>query len=140
MDHSDITPTGTLERMLAAAERLPGLAGYFFYRQLKKRLTARSLPAFNEAVAALRPGDNAVDLGAHVGEFTVRMAATGATVHAFEPLPDAFAQLVANTAALPNVRRYKVAASDRHGFALLHRTGATTDPGTRPSKASSLVR
>ena len=47
--------------------------------------------------AALRPGDVAVDVGAHVGRHAVPMArAVGRTgrVHAFEPLPSAYQHLV----------------------------------------------
>ena len=36
----------------------------------------------------LRPGDVAIDVGAHHGIYTVTMAAAGAQVHAFEPVPD----------------------------------------------------
>lgn len=45
------------------------------------------------ARAPLSPGDIAVDCGANVGNITARLAATGATVYAFEPNPAAFERL-----------------------------------------------
>lgn len=43
--------------------------------------------------ANLGPDDVAIDCGANVGLVTARMAERGATVHAFEPNPDAYREL-----------------------------------------------
>jgi len=52
--------------------------------------------------AVLRPGDRAVDCGAHAGRHTIAMArAVGPTgqVLAFEPLPEAYGRLLGNLAS-----------------------------------------
>lgn len=108
------------------------------YRKLKSRLIRRSEPQFNQVVASLRPGDIAVDLGAHVGTFTRRMAATGATIHAFEPDPIAFGILRDNVAGLPNVVVHNAAVAGRDGTAVLYRP-RTWRPGS-PSRANSIAR
>lgn len=59
--------------------------------------------------------DVAVDVGAHVGLITRRLAATFREVHAFEPSPVAYECLVANTSHLKNVRTYNVAVGDVAG-------------------------
>ena len=52
--------------------------------------------------AALGPGDVCIDLGANIGEVTVPLAETGATVHAFAPDHDTFAQLKSACARHPS--------------------------------------
>lgn len=66
----------------------------------------------------LRPyipeGATVLDIGAYIGDHTVYYAACAGpsgAVHAFEPNPEAFACLAHNTADLPNVSAYQVAAS-----------------------------
>ena len=54
-------------------------------------------------VSMLRPCDVVMDCGANVGAVTGPLAETGATVHAFEPDPFAFAQLSARVAGMQNV-------------------------------------
>ena len=70
---------------------------------------------FDKAVAALSAGDIAIDCGANLGLFTTRMAESGATVHAFEPNPDAYRMLEEVTSGYPNV--------------VLHQAAVTTEPG-----------
>jgi FkbM family methyltransferase len=70
---------------------------------------------FDNAVAALAEGDIALDCGANLGLYTLRLAESGATVHAFEPNPDAYRKLAEVTAAYPNV--------------ILHQAAVTTEPG-----------
>lgn len=63
----------------------------------------------------------AVDIGAHVGLITRQLAKRFAEVHAFEPDPENFACLEANTKRLPNVKRYNVALGAKAGkVGLLH--------------------
>src|SRR3546814_19939216 len=58
--------------------------------------TQGAMRDFLDAAKRLRPGDIAIDCGANVGRFTRPIAEGGATVHAFEPNPDAFAELSRN--------------------------------------------
>ena len=74
----------------------------------------------------LGAGDSFVDVGAHVGVYTIpaghRVGDTGAVV-AIEPHPDSFAVLVRNVAAhglSRTVRCIQVAASDEDGTAEFH--------------------
>jgi len=65
----------------------------------------------------LRPGDWALDIGANVGHYTMRMAelvGSSGRVIALEPVPDTFALLAANVRRLKdeNVSLLNIAASD----------------------------
>jgi FkbM family methyltransferase len=77
------------------------------------------------ALGALRQGDIAIDIGAHVGYFTLlfRLAvgATG-TVIAFEPMPDSYRRLLRNVLAnrFTNVVPLPLAVADRTGSAIFH--------------------
>jgi FkbM family methyltransferase len=68
----------------------------------------------------LRDGDAVLDVGAHVGLFTLlaaRLVGPKGEVHAFEPVPANFERLQANIAlnALSNVRPSRVAVGDENG-------------------------
>src|SRR5437879_2510751 len=81
-----------------------------------KWLFARGAPAAQpdlRAFADLQPGDIAIDAGANVGDITAVMAATGATVYAFEPNPFAFKALRRRFASNPNVHCINKAVLDR---------------------------
>lgn len=77
------------------------------------------------ALGALRPGDIALDIGAHVGYFSMlfRLAvgATG-TVISFEPMPDTYRRLLRNVLAnrFTNVLALPLAVAERSGSALFH--------------------
>ena len=69
---------------------------------------------------ALAPGDVALDVGAHLGTYSVLMASRGATLHAFEPAPEARAALastLARNAFTQPVEIHAVALSDFTGHA-----------------------
>jgi FkbM family methyltransferase len=69
--------------------------------------------------ALWRPG-TILDIGAHDGLLTLPFAALpGAAVHAFEPLPPAFARLRRATAGRPNVTLHELALGAAPGEALL---------------------
>ncbi len=65
----------------------------------------------------LEPGDVMLDVGAHIGEFTLLAASRGATVHAFEPDPANAALLRANVARnrLAAVTVHEAAVSEHRG-------------------------
>src|SRR4030042_2427827 len=68
----------------------------------------------------LKPGHVFVDVGAHIGYYTVLasgLVGPGGHVHAFEPAPENYAVLLKNVASLINVTSYRMAASLRAGQA-----------------------
>ncbi len=95
--------------------------------------------SFDAALAALKPGDLAIDLGANVGLFTARMAATGADVVAFEPDPHAFALLSARVGRLPNVTLIAAAAGDKAGSLTLFRHQDFDRKPDQRTKSSSII-
>jgi FkbM family methyltransferase len=105
--------------MIAARDLLPSL--WARITGSKKRTRRAAEAAFDAAISALHPGDLAIDLGANVGLFTARMAATGADVVAFEPDPHAFALLSDRVKHLPNVTLIAAAAGDAPGTLTLFR-------------------
>lgn len=70
---------------------------------------------FIMAAAALEAGDVAIDCGANVGLYTVKMAAKGARVFAFEPDPAAHAKLLEATHEYPNITVYNAAVTTQPG-------------------------
>lgn len=77
------------------------------------------------ALAALRPGDVVIDVGAHVGLLSILgRLAVGAEglVHAFEPLPETYARLRDNVAlnAYANVFTHPLALADAPGEAVFY--------------------
>ncbi|MEM9754763.1 MAG: FkbM family methyltransferase [Pseudomonadota bacterium] len=140
-DASTLRPLGRAETALALAARLPGYPGYVAFRKLKRRIAVRSRAAFDAAVAGLGPGDIAVDLGANIGTITRSLAATGATVHAFEPDPETFQHLQAGVGSLPNVHLHNAAAGGRDGTVTLYRPASWHDETQRrsASKAASVA-
>lgn len=72
--------------------------------RLAEARLARAIPqGIRDAISHLRPGSVVIDCGAHVGVASRLFARKGAIVYAIEPNPAAFAQLITNTARLPNV-------------------------------------
>lgn len=138
---SDLEPTDLAELLFAAGQGLPGQIGWMFYRKLKRRYADRSAVVFNRMVAALKPGDIAIDLGANVGEVTAQLAATGATIHAFEPDPETFGHLSAALGARPNVHLHNAAVGGRDGTVTLYRPPSWQDEDRRrsASKANTIV-
>ena len=72
-------------------------------RQRRNLRNARAKGLMQGILSMLRPGDLAIDCGANVGEITGLLAETGAKVHAFEPDPWAFAQLIKKFEKTDNV-------------------------------------
>lgn len=77
----------------------------------------------------LQRGDVAIDLGANIGAVTSLMARTGATVHAFEPDPTAFAVLKKKFRWKWNVKLHNLAVSSiRSRMKLFFREERPADP------------
>ena len=122
--------------MKALSRILPKPAVLFLLQKLEKRDTdlgrrakgrlrrlrvRASVQAFRERCAKLGRNDICMDCGANVGAVTVQMAATGATVHAYEPDPRNFDALEAAVGHLPNVELHMVALGATEGQATLRR-------------------
>jgi len=80
-----------------------------------------------------------IEAGALNGSDTVALATQwpNATVHAFEPVPTAFAEVTERTSHLTNVRRYQLALADRTESRTLH-VSANAEGGYRPDSSSLL--
>lgn len=131
---------GPFETLMALGSRLPGTLGYIARRKLKRRHCNRAQDTFSEVLAETGPGDLCLDLGANVGEFTVRMANTGADVISFEPDPGAYSILEKAVEGMPNVTLVHKAAGHQNGRFMLHRSEkwSADDPAAH-TKSSSLV-
>jgi len=89
-----------------------------------------------ELVALLRqvldPGTTFVDVGAHIGYFSIVAAALvgeSGAVHSFEPDPDCFSRLVLNSRAYPWVTTYNSAVADRNGEISFYRSPKQSESG-----------
>ena len=105
------------------AARLPHgmqheLRRVFFRSQIRRRSFYTDEKEYALLDRMLRPGDWALDIGANVGQYTLRMAelvGESGRVIALEPIPDTFALLAENVRHFPhsNVSVLNSAASDR---------------------------
>jgi len=107
-------------------------------RRLGRLRRRASVQAFERHVARLKQGDTCMDCGANVGVVTKQLAATGATVHAYEPDPDTFRQLRENVDHLPNVSLHQVALGSKPGHATLRRVHEALGTPQQRSQASSI--
>ena len=93
-------------------------------RFLAWRLRGRPLMevTLDELAPHLPASPAILEAGACDGADTVRLARRwpGGTVHAFEPVPDAYAGVVERTRSLANVSTYELALSDESGTADIH--------------------
>lgn len=113
-------PRGAFELAMRKGQTLPGWLGRVCYRKYKRRIKKRSLEIFEEIAQGLGDGDVAIDLGANIGTITARLAATGATVHAFEPDVNNFAILTERFAQAENVHLHQIAVAGYDGEAQLY--------------------
>lgn len=84
-------------------------------------------------LAELLPSDGIfLEAGAFNGKDTLVLAQhfPHATIHAFEPLPEIYAELKKNTQATPSIKTYPVALSDKEGMATFY----VADHPKRPGK------
>lgn len=103
----------------------------------RRRAKWRAGREFDQALAEMRPGDIAIDCGANIGEFTRKMAATGATVYAFEPDPCAFEVLDQSLNSVTNVQLYNAAVGTHSDRVKLYRSAIfSVDPVKRTVSSS----
>lgn len=112
----------------------------------RKRASARrdrkvrpELEAFKAVAVKLTADDIAIDCGANVGRFTALMAASGATVHAFEPNPEAHAVLAREMAKFPRVHTYPAAVTTTPGPVKLYLHKWANEDPVHWSTGSSLL-
>jgi FkbM family methyltransferase len=87
----------------------------------------------------LAPGDIAIDCGANVGKITEQLAQSGATVHAFEPNPHAYAELERRFTGVEHVHCYQKAVSDVSGTLKLYLHERSSEDEIHWSTGSSLL-
>lgn len=114
-----------LTRLLVAARGLPGPFGRTAARKANRRKMRHAAARFQTLMDMLQPGDHVLDLGANTGEVTRTLAATGATIHAYEPDPNVFEELVRNTRQFSNVIHYPEAVAARAGLLNFFRASAS---------------
>lgn len=78
-----------------------------------------------EALLLVQNMDLAIDVGAHVGIFSSRMAKSFRRVHSFEPDPLNFKCLKLNMAKFPNATLHNLALSDENGTCSVVRNNPT---------------
>lgn len=105
--------------------------------RIKRRARAKGL--LDGVLAMLEQGDLAVDCGANVGLITEKLAATPASVVAFEPDPVAFAQLHARCAHFDNVTLIPAAVGTTAGTARLIRSRRFADDPLAATVSSSIL-
>lgn len=103
-------------------------------------ITFKPHKALDHTLAHLPNNPIVVEAGAYEGKETIKIATRfpQGTVHAFEPVPEIFARLKANTAHLPNVYCYPLALSSKTGTANIHLSEHPQRPGIS-SQGNSLL-
>jgi FkbM family methyltransferase len=107
--------------------RNPSLLRAFAKHGVVASLEHRALPGTRYAMV--------VDVGAHTGQFSLlaRMLYPGATIHAFEPLPEAAAKFREVFAGDPLVRLHEAAIAPVSGDATLYLDHASDGGSLQPS-------
>jgi FkbM family methyltransferase len=107
----------------------------------------RSVPEFRDIAAALpgwRPGC-IFDVGANGGQSATAYAGhfPDAAIHAFEPVPEAFALLRRAAASHPNITAHQLALSSAPGLATMAARGSSTRnrilPGGAPAGGDTIA-
>ncbi|HMQ91846.1 MAG TPA: FkbM family methyltransferase [Amaricoccus sp.] len=113
--------------LLARGYRVPG----FLVREHDR--------LFHEVVHSLRPGMVVLDIGANRGDIAAAFAARGATVHAFEPNPDVFAELRKAARAHPTIHAQNCGILDADAEMKLYLHESYADDPLGHSESSSFV-
>jgi FkbM family methyltransferase len=108
-------------------------------REQRNLRQARAHGFLDGVLALLRPGDIVIDCGANIGDVSARLAATGATVIAFEPDPFAFGKLSERLADCANVTMHQQAVSTEAGSLRLMRASNFDDNPKGGSVKSTLL-
>lgn len=111
----------TVLKKIAATFPVPvqqELKRFFFAYQIRKERFVTSEKEFALLEHLVSPGDWVLDIGANIGQYTKRfsdLVGDGGRVIAFEPVPDTFELLAANTQRFrqKNVTLFNAAASEQ---------------------------
>lgn len=134
----DYRPRSLTEALLVPAQHIPGRLGRSMRKKLLRRYGPRAVADFQARLKTLGPGDICLDLGANVGDVTEQLAATGATVHAFEPEQHVFAILQKRFAGRENVILHQAAVSTANGTIAMRRDSRFHQDPLRHSQVSSI--
>lgn len=130
--------------LLSLLSRCPGTIGRKAETRRLRRLRAGAAPfalaEFQRKLAALRPESVCLDLGANVGDWTVRMAEHAGHVHAFEPDPWAFDRLADRVRGLKNVTLHNAAVGTSNGVAVMRRARDFSSDPAGLSVQTSVVK
>ena len=112
---------GVLYHLLRYSQGDEGQRAYTYWleRRRKNRMQ-ETMAEFDRILAGMTTDSIALDLGAHKGEYTEKLAKTGAQVHAFEPEPMLFAALQERFVDTPNVILHQAAIAAEAGRMTLH--------------------
>lgn len=77
---------------------------------------------YDQVIQRCEQRRTAIDCGAHVGYWSRRLAGDFERVHAFEPVPDHYECLVANTQDYDNITLHNVAVSSVNGTVYMRQT------------------
>ena len=119
---------------------LPGRVGLRNRACLHHLRKSPAREEFAEVLSNVKPGDICIDCGANVGEYTRKLAETGAHVFAFEPDPWSFEQLRENVSDLKNVTLLNQAVGVKTGTISFYRDRAFADSPGWHSLASSIIK
>lgn len=114
-------PRGIWQKVLSNLSHRKGFLGKKAQKKLRRAYMARALESFEMIENELGTHDICIDLGANYGDFTKRLAETGAVVHAFEPDPQTFKILKENVGGVSNVMLHQVAVAKTSGRMNLYR-------------------
>ncbi len=132
-------PRSAKEWFYYALQHAPGRIGRRARAKMKRALGDQAVADFDRLLATVGSGDICLDVGANVGDFTARLAATGAEVHCYEPDPYAFALLGERWAGRPGIHLHQAALGAKAGVAQLRRSHRFADEPRRNSQSSTIV-
>jgi len=115
-------PQTPYQRLLDRAKDLHNFIGRKARREMMHQYGPRAVAEFEARLKRVGPGDVCLDLGANLGVFTEKLAATGALVHAYEPDPYAFEIAQKRVGHLPNVILHNEAVAATSGTLTLRRS------------------
>lgn len=92
------------------------------------KLTGKKMPLSNIALSMLKPNDNILEAGAHIGYDTIMLAGlTKGKVYAFEPISDLYQQLLSKTINTANIETFEIALGKINGPMTMYVSSGQSD-------------